>query len=297
MWSFASRNGAVYAGTGPNGVVLQSQDLVTWDTFQTVDDCHVRSLYVWANALFMGTEPSGKVFVYNFSTNNFYCFVDTPDHAVTSFMEYGDKLYVGTSPTGFVYSFDGVRWVEEYRTYGRGVNGMAVWNNELFVFCSGTESPLVYDGTTWSLLTEREPVESSGSEDNQTLTVSSLSALTTKPFSYSTFNSITRSSIRDVSFAIASGTLDPEDKIAVTPPNPEFNFQTGVADGNRIVFGGSSRGRVYFYDGQVMGVLFDTDADGVSQIVNLKSGTNIVAMKDRMYLLAETSSGGNGNNA
>jgi hypothetical protein len=46
-----------------------------------------------------------------------------------------------------------------------------------------------------------------------------------------------------------------------------------------------------------MGVLFDTDADGVSQIVNLKSGTNIVAMKDRMYLLAETSSGGNGNNA
>ena len=253
----------------------------------------------------MGTEPNGKVFVYNFSTNTFYCFVDTSDHAVTSFMEYNGKLYVGTSPTGVVYSFDGVRWAEEYKTYGRGVKGMAVWDNELFVFCHGTESPLIYNGEIWSLLTQKESIESSSYEpqgsgsssssssvtqeitipETQDITVAALRTTTTKPFSCVSFDPIPRSSIKDVDLSIEDGDLAPEDKMVVTPPSPEFNFCTGAADGNRIVFGGSSKGRVYFYDGQNIGVLFDTDATGVSQIVNLMDGVNIVVMKERVYLL------------
>lgn len=156
VWCFASRTDSdgtrtVYAGTGPNGVVLQSTDLETWSTFMTVDDCHVRSLAIWANALFVGTQPEGKVYVHNFTSGAEYLFVETEGKAVTALAEYGGKLFAGTAPVGIIYSFDGILWKEEYRPYGRGITSM-VASSGLFVSSLGAEGPVVYDGKKWSAL-------------------------------------------------------------------------------------------------------------------------------------------------
>ena len=141
----------MYAGTGPNGVVLQSTDLETWSTFMTVGDCHVRSLAIWANALFVGTQPEGNVYVHNFTSGAEYLFVETEGKAVTALAEYGGKLFAGTAPAGIVYSFDGILWKEEYRPYGRGVTSM-VSSSHLFVSSLGAEGPVAYDGKKWTTL-------------------------------------------------------------------------------------------------------------------------------------------------
>ena len=75
-----------------------------------VDDSHVLSMIVWANALFSGTKPKGRIYVHNFTSNAEYMFVETEDSEVTAFAEYNGKLFVGTSPSGIVYSFNGTTW-------------------------------------------------------------------------------------------------------------------------------------------------------------------------------------------
>jgi len=170
-----------------------------------VADCHVRSMVVWANALFVGTQPEGKIFVHNFTSGAEYLFVETEGHAVTSLVAFGGKLYAGTAPTGIVYSFDGTNWKEEYRPYGSGVVSM-VAGSSLYVFSMGAEGPVSYDGLTWKTVPGAEA-------DGQSCTV-------------------------------ASANLGGADVAQATPQSPQFNVAAAVATASGLAFGGLDDGVV-----------------------------------------------------
>lgn len=145
VWCFAKNENYIYAGTGPYGKVIRSIDCYNWEDFVTVDDNHVKSMFVWANGLFIGTQPHGKIYVYNFSSEKFYHFVQTEDSCVTCFAEYNGKLYAGTSPLGIIYRFDGTTWSRIYQGNGNGINSMSVYDNLLYVFLNNVEFAVVYD--------------------------------------------------------------------------------------------------------------------------------------------------------
>jgi WD40 repeat protein len=280
VWAMLSHGAYVYAGTGPDGKVFRSSDLSSWEEFAAVGDAQVRSLAIWNNGLFMGTEPNGRIYVHNFTTGRFYWFVGTYDNAVTCFASYGNKLYAGTKPGGLVYSFNGTKWTQEYSSYGHGINAMSVFQNKLYVFMDNAESPIVYDGTTWSLMPEAATAAL-----KQKLTISAFRKATPEPVSFVSFNEIKRADVVDVDIMVAKGELDAEDRLVITPPSPVFSLKSPAVDGTRILFGSADKGRVFSYDGQKTSQVFDVDSQDVRAAVNISSGNNIVAIGDTLYLL------------
>lgn len=280
VWSILSNGTYVYAGTGPDGKVFRSSDQSSWEEFATVDDAHVRSMAMWNNGLFMGTEPNGKIYVHNFTTGRFYWFVDTYDHAITCFASFGNKLYAGTSPGGLVYSFSGTKWTQEYATYGHGINAMMVFQSKLYVFMDNAESPLVYDGTTWALMPE-----AATDSLKQKLTVSAFRRAKPEPVSFHSFNEIKRTDVVDADIMVAQGSLDAEGKLVIAPPSPVFSFKSPVVDGGRMLFGSKDKGRIFSYDGQTTSQVFDVDAQDVRASINISAGENIVAIGNTLYLL------------
>jgi len=250
VWCFASRTDSsnirtMYAGTGPFGIVLSSTDLRNWSTFMTVDDAHVMSSAVWANALFVGTGPHGKIFVHNFTSGEEYLFVETEDDVVTALVEFNGILYAGTSPTGIVYSFDGTLWNEEHRPYGKGVSAMAVSNEGLMVFSHGAESPVIYTGEVW----KDYP---SSSQSGQFQTISSTRVATRGIYG----NTGTTKLVPENIVAVDAGT-SAEDMVAVRPTSPQFDVLAAASLNNVVIFGGRSNGVVWQANGGVMSKLLD----------------------------------------
>ena len=210
-----------------------------------VADCHVRSMVVWANALFVGTQPEGKIFVHNFTSGAEYLFVETEGHAVTSLVAFGGKLYAGTAPTGIVYSFDGTNWKEEYRPYGSGVVSM-VAGSSLYVFSMGAEGPVSYDGLTWKTVPGAEA-------DGQSCTVASANLVSHNlPYesSVSKSNEIVYGTSGLVPISqtkvIAEGINGESgaDVAQATPQSPQFNVAAAVATASGLAFGGLDDGVV-----------------------------------------------------
>ena len=283
MTAIATRNSELYAGSTSDGRgrILRSLDGQLWEVFQQTDEAQVLSLFVWANALFAGTESNGKMYVNNFTTGKFYCIMQSPDHAITCMAEYNGKLYAGTSPGGFVYTFDGTKWELVYQAYGHGINSMVSTGEQLFVFANNVESPIAYNGTVWSLMDVASVTSAS-----QQPTVASLRNVSTPVFSPDTFEDIDVTTIMDVDLAVEEGKLSEQDRLAVIPPRPDFGFSKSAVDGSNVLFGSADYATVYKYSGQVARY-FGTDGDGVSAIANIRMGKNMVAFGDKVYLLTE----------
>jgi hypothetical protein len=261
IWCFAKRivneSTIIYAGTGPSGEIVQSTDLITWSTFKTIEDCHVRALAIWANALFIGTQPKGRIYVHNFTTEQSYLFVETEDSAVVAFAEFGGKLYAGTWPIGIVYGFDGKVWREEYRPYGQGVTAMIATSSQLIVFSQGAEGPVAFNGSTWNTM------------PNKTQTVASFKAI-------EDYNSSSSSNESDAPRVLEVSTGENNLNI---PTSPQFNLSTAIIYQGKVIAGGTN-------DGMLLAI----SNDDVSKIADVGVPVNKLINLDDQALMA--SSGG-----
>lgn len=291
VWCFASRtwggsssseegvSRTVYAGTGPEGLVLSSKDFSEWDTFMTVGDCHAKSMIVWANALFVGTQPKGRIYTHNFSSGREYLFVETEDSSVSTFAEYKNKLYAGTSPAGIVYSFDGIVWKEEHRPYGGGVTSMSVLDNLLYVFSSTSEGPIVYDGAKWCTYPKKETHYVNGKKPETATTVAS-----TRIVSGGIFGSTSQSAIdptKIVSDKIhGQSTADIQE---ARPTNPQFNVASSAVTEYGLAFGGLDNGVVLAASDNSFSKLLDIGSP-VNVIANVGNNAIMVASGGKIYL-------------
>lgn len=279
VWCFAARldgsTRTVYAGTGPNGQVLSSTDLSTWSTFMTVDDCHARALAIWADALFVGTQPKGRIYVHNFASGQQYLFVETEDSAVVAFAEYGGKLYAGTSPAGIVYSFDGTVWREEYRPYGSGVTAMVSSSTGLFVFSKGAEGPVVFDGESWKMFQQ---------VNDSTGTVASNRLATGGIHGSSGFNVIVPSKVVSSSIPGTSS----YDIQEARPTAPQFNIMAAAPTAAGLAFGGADNGVVLVATSNGLSKLFDIGVP-VAALVSMDDGSVMAASGGKVFLAKESS--------
>jgi outer membrane protein assembly factor BamB len=148
-------DGYVYEGTSPEGIVYRTKDGFSHEEFYTIEDRQVTAIADFGGALFFGTSPNGRVYVYNFNTGNKFLSVVTGDYQVSSFAEFDGKLYAGTSPAGVVYSFDGVSWEQEYDSFGGGIRSMTVFENELYLFLDQAENvPKLSSSGNWSFMSD-----------------------------------------------------------------------------------------------------------------------------------------------
>jgi len=214
----------------------------------TVDDAHVISVAVWANAIFVGTKPHGKIFVHNFTSGEAYLFVETEDEAVTALAEFNGVLYAGTAPSGIVYSFDGTLWVEEHRPYGQGVSAMVVAGEGLLVFSHGSESPVIYTGTVW----QDYP---SNSQSGQFQTTSS-----TRVAKRGIYGNTGKTQLVPENIIAADAGTSAEDVASVSPTSPQFDVLAAANLNNVAIFGGRSNGVVWQANGGVMSKLLDIGA-------------------------------------
>lgn len=284
VWSFTSRLDAdimtIYAGTGPNGVILKSSNLTDWETFTTIGDNHAISLFIWANALFIGTQPNGRIYVHNFKSGNEYLFVETEDSSVTSFAEYNGKLFAGTSPSGIVYSFDGIVWKEEHRPYGMGITAMASSNMGLFVFSKGAEGPVLFNGTTWKAYFEKT-TDINGTVTNG-ISVSSFRSDTRGIYGGSGNDPIDRGKIISKSTDGFTG-----NQISQTNPNsPQFNINSAMNFNSGVAFGGSNNGMVLLASQTGSIKLFDIGSP-ISKMVTINSECIMVSSGNTLFIAKE----------
>ena len=325
IWCFARNENYIYAGTGPYGKIIRSQDGYNWDDFETVNDSHIRSMFVWSNGLFIGTESHGKIYVYNFSSEMFYNFVQTEDSCVTCFAEYDGKLYAGTAPLGVIYQFDGDTWKRVYQANGNGVNSMTVYNNLLYIFLKNTEFAVIYDTSTFKIMPIRtikdmqgelelssssQSYSSQSSLSSQELTglaiqessssLSSESALptqTNKETFYSFRNSkyepliesenkfINRSLIRNIENEITIGNINPEDVDLIKPAIGVKSILSSCSE--NLLYMGSDNGIVFSYpdDENNVEILHQKDTGKVRQIISVGNGKIIVAIDNELYFI------------
>ena len=325
IWCFARNENYVYAGTGPYGKIIRSQDCYNWDDFETVNDSHIRSMFVWSNGLFVGTEPHGKIYVYNFSSEMFYNFVQTEDSCVTCFAEYNGKLYAGTSPLGVIYQFDGSVWSRVYQANGNGINSMVTYGNLLYIFSKNTEFAVTYDSSNFKIMPIRtikdmgEELDLSSSSSSS-LSYSSLSSSSSQelvkeavvessPSSSSSLsgakennkesfysfrnskyeplveNHFFNRSTTDIQNSIAAGTLSPED-IDLLKPTIGVKSILSSCSGNSLYIG-SDNGIIFSYpdDEKNVKILYQKDKGNVKQIINVGVGKVIVSIDNELYLI------------
>lgn len=315
IWCFAKYKEYIYAGTGPEGKVITSNNFTTWKDFVQVDDNHVKSLFVWDNALFIGTEPMGQIYINNFVTGKFYQAVQTEDSCVSAFAEYMGELYVGTKPRGIIYKFNGNRWTRFFDTYSNGVNAM-VSSDKLVCILDNAETGVVYDGKNWKAMTIKKisvdvgssssssstaisgfSDESSQSESQevapldvlkggQSETFSSFRKVTTEPFSVSDNYLIDRKLIGDIEEAVLNGQISEQDKNALIPQNNANSLLSAHVFKGNFYFG-SDNGTVFKYSlDQVCKTYFQTDLKRVNVITSIENNI-IVAIDNVLYLLTE----------
>lgn len=273
VWCFERVGETVYAGTGRDGVVLQSTDLNIWTPWKTVEDSHVRSLKFYANGLFIGTEPKGYIYTYNFSTNSFYRHVETYDYAITAMAIFRGVLYVGTSPGGILYTFNGDYWDKQTQFYGGGITSLFVQDDKLYVSVKSAETIIVFDDS-WKIAPTNQIIipEGLGLIDEKAkaegaLTISSNRNLSTEPVSESDLKFIDRTKISIVNKMISDKILDYYDSLSISPPNPETEITSINSFEGNLLIGGKS-GRVLKYDGEAFKAVHNDSNSGIVKISN-----------------------------
>lgn len=221
---------------------------------------------MWANALFMGTQPEGRIYVHNFTTGNSYLFVETEDVAVVAFAEFGGKLYAGTQPAGIVYGFDGTTWREEHRPYGLGVTAMVSTGDKLLVFSRGAEGPVAFDGSTWS------PYPLSRTH-GQGQTVASF-----RPINGDILEDDGKTKID------LSKTITGDAARLASPTRPQFNLMAAAATAAGAIAGGSDDGIVLLFSDKQVSKMVDVGMP-VDGVVNLDDRAMMVSSGGTIVLV------------
>lgn len=146
-------DGYLYVGAG-NGIVYRTIDGKSYQEFWKTGEMVVTTISSYANALFVGTGPEGKVLMHNFSTGNRFHYLTSGDYEIASMVVVDDVLYVVTSPSGVVISFDGSRWRKEYESF-YDASVAVLHDDKLYVFFKDSFSVLVKD-SVWKFMEDDE---------------------------------------------------------------------------------------------------------------------------------------------
>lgn len=306
VWCFERVGEYIYAGTGPDGIVLRSKDLTHWDEWKTVEDSHIKCMAFYANGLWMGTEPNGNLYVYNFTTNTLYPYLKTPDHAVSSMAVFQNKLYIGTSPGGNIYTFDGSSYTHLREVYGRGITSMFSTPQKLYISVKSAESLIEYDGNSWKFSTIANPdfnsqgiptdlilnIETNGESiekgsANPTI-ASSRHNVSTEPFSRDYLKFINRTKISDIRLAAEQGLISDYEIDEIIPPRPECNLNSINKFDEKIITGGS-RGILFSYETGQENKLTTIHNNADTPIVSISSD-GFFCTENKLYFLSKEES-------
>ncbi|MCK9433740.1 MAG: hypothetical protein M0R32_02700 [Candidatus Cloacimonetes bacterium] len=285
VWCFERAGEYIYAGTGRNGEILKSNNLNTWSSWQTVPDSHARCMKLYSNGLFIGTEPNGYVYVYNFSTDSFYRYVETSDHSVTTMAVFRGELYVGTSPGGNLFVFNGVFWKKQKEFYGGGITSLFVQNDKLYASIISSETIMEYDGTSWVIVPTTAPNIPDdlqlipGEQKESNFTVASNRNLSTEPVSESDLKFINRTGLAN------SSSLNVVDKSEIRPILPESNINSINYFDEGLLFGGS-KGVVIKYDGETFKTVHNNNDSPIVCI----SSNGFFCSENKLFVLSQTGS-------
>jgi len=267
IWSITFDSTYAYAGTSNDGMIIRSKDRYIWENFYQLDDQLVTALLVNGSTLFAGTSPNGLIYRINLTTNA-VTLDQTSNGEVVNFVSYNGEIYAATSRPAIVYRFDAVNqaWVVFYRPYGTSINQMSSFDNKIYL-AMDAQNVVSYDGSNWQI------------EISQPDNVATTRRVSKNVFSHTTYEFINTKDI------IKTDGLSNEDILDIFPYNRLVGIGSFAQDGSTVTVGGGNWGRVFNYYQGNLTPIFDTDAEGVQQLLNIDTGANLAAMGDKLYLV------------
>lgn len=264
VWTMISYGDKIYAGTGSTGDLLVSSDRFFWSKVYSVDDLHIRALFAQNNKLFIGSSPLGKIYIMDLNSNK-VDFCQELEEDISSFMYYQKTMYAATKK--YIYSYDSLKnkWDVEYQPYS-SVNKMLIFSNKIYAILDN-KNIISFDGNKWILETSLP--------DN----ISSIRSVETEPYSHLSNGFLNRNEIRDTS------AFDVEDVYDVYPENYSSGLLSADSDGNNLIVGTSSYGKVYKFNGN-LDLMFQAESSNtVYSILNVNDGVNLAAIDNALYLI------------
>jgi hypothetical protein len=260
----------VFAGTGPNGIVLRSKDRHFWEELFSVDDIHIKSVYVQNNTLFIGTSPNGKIYVADL-TNNSISLSQEIGNEVFGFIYYNNTIYAAGGIPNQIWAYNSSknRWDSVYRPHASIVRKMLVSQDKLYLI-TNSENIISFDGVYWNLETT--------DVDN----VASVRRVSKEPYSHVSKNFITRSSAQK---SVLSEVYDDEDIYDIYPKKYSY-LNSADTDGNSLVLGSCNYSKIYNLIDNKLYPIFETDSlNAVNYLLNLDVGVNLASVDNKLYLI------------
>lgn len=236
--------GYLYVGSGPEGIVYRTKDGSDLSEFYKTGESYVTALSDFGNALFIGTSPSGYIFMHNFSTGNRFHYATSGDYQVTAFCVHSNKLYAGTSPSGLVLSFDGTTWAMEYDSYGGGINSMVSFGGSLYLFIEEIDFVPCLTSSGWQIMKNGD-----------------------QSFSLSAFKKVTTS-------------LSSLNKNR----NFDYSFKCAVATSKKLYFCSGNRCNLYEFDGKTVKIIYQWSGRFINSIEIVGEKQLVVAVDDEVYV-------------
>jgi hypothetical protein len=252
-------------------VLLRSINRSFWEQIYSVDDIHIKALYVQKNTLFIGTAPKGQIYLMNLITNNVSLSQEIGNEA-SNFIYYKNTMYASGGIPNQIWSYNLVtnKWDVVYSPHATIITKMLVFQDKLYVF-SNSENIISFDGEFWK-------VETTGVDN-----ISSIRATSTEPFSVFSGEQIDRklaqkSSINEV--------FEPEDVYDIYPMHYSRGVGSADIDGNSLVIGSSNYSKIYNLIGGTLYPIFQTEElNTIHSLLNLDVGVNLASVDNKLYLI------------
>ena len=258
-----------FAGTNYKGTVLRSLDRFSWESFFQAEDFEISAIRFINGFLFVGTSPNGKIYTIDMSTN------ESTDYGyfgseVKDFILYNDNILAFCNGDARILIFNATtnNWDNWYSPYAN-INSVKVINNTLYVVVE-SGNVLTYNGTNWVKQVF---------EQNAKVNLLSIRNVIMEPVS-NAGEFIDRKSIDNIETLIAA------DQYSVSPKNRNTGIKSIEQSGSSILYGISNRSSLYLTsETNNIKKIFDTDGNGISNILTLDSNaTSIITSDNKIYL-------------
>jgi outer membrane protein assembly factor BamB len=133
IWTLVSYGEDIFAGTGPDGMLLRSSDRYYWSKVFSVDDINIKSLYVQSNTLFIGTSPNGMIYIMDLSTGDVSLSQELGGD-IFGFIYYKNRMYAAGGIPNQIWIYNTVkgRWDAFYKPHDAVVNKMLIFQDKLY---------------------------------------------------------------------------------------------------------------------------------------------------------------------
>ena len=271
IWSMASYGEYIYAGTGPEGLLLRSSDRYFWEKIYSVDDINIKSLCVQNDTLFIGTSPNGMIYIMDLKTGQITLSQELGNE-IFGFIHYKNKMYASGGIPNQIWVYNTVknRWDAFYRPHASVITKMLVFQDKLYLF-SNSENIISFDGDNWVL-------ETYGIDN-----IASARGVSEEPFSHLSNNVLSRSNVKSVT---AGDVFDNEDVYDIYPLHYSMGLKSADVDGSSLVVGSASYAKVYNFFGNEFHPTFQTESGNtVNYLLNVDIGSNLASIDNKLYLI------------